>query len=413
MTLPSVVDLVRVARRLRDLEDAVVFVGGCIVPLLVPEAIAPTIRPTDDVDCVVQAATTVEYYRLSERLRSVGFYECAEEGAPICRWIVEGVRVDVMPVAEAALGFSNRWYDQVLADPLEMEVVPGLRIRVARPATFLATKFEAFSSRGQGGYIGDTDFEDIVTVMAFRGDVVDAVLDADEPMRSYLCSCVADLLTRPDLEDLVSGCLDVPYQWAVAPVLAGMRRIARGPGHRTRVEWMGGPVVTLADLLRPGLLAVVVGVNPAPDSVAAGHYWQGRMGRTLWRRLRSVGLMPDGYDTGYEDDAAFEVGVGFTDVVKRATASAAELGAEERRHGRADLEEKLRRAGAPLVIFALKEAATTLLGDFSGNGFLSARIGGSEVFVMPGPYEKADRAEAVLDTLRRWVRLRRGGEGPG
>jgi hypothetical protein len=35
---------------------------------------------------------------------------------------------------------------------------------------------------------------------------------------------------------------------------------------------MGEKAETLADLLRPGLRAVVVGINPSPVSVAAGHY---------------------------------------------------------------------------------------------------------------------------------------------
>ncbi len=414
MRHPSIADVAKVARRLEDLNDEVVFVGGCVVPLLVPDTFGSTIRPTDDVDCVVQAATTVEYYRVGERLRAAGFRECVEEGTPICRWIVDGIRVDVMPAAEAALGFRNRWYDQVLADPLEIALNRDLHIRVASPATFLATKFEAFSDRGQGDYMGNTDFEDIVTVMAFRDDVVDLVLDAEASMREYLSSRARELLTLRNLEDLVSGCLDPAYQSAVPTVLARLRRVAMGPGHRVKATWMGQTVVTLEDLIRPGLLAVVVGINPAPDSVAAGHYWQGKTGRTLWRRLRAVGLLPEGVADGQEDDAAFAAGVGFTDVVKRVTRRADELSAEQLRVGLVDLERKLAPAGAPLVIFAFKAAATALLGGFDGNGFVRGlHIGVSEIFVMPGPYEKVERAEAVLDTLRQWVRRRREADHQG
>jgi len=184
--------------------------------------------------------------------------------------------------------------------------------------------------------------------------------------------------------------------------------LSENPGHRVQAEWMGETVTTLEDLLRPGLLAVVVGINPAPPSVAAGHYWQGNTGRTLWRRLQFVGLMPKSFD-GYEDDAAFGAGIGFTDVVKRPTASAAELSGTELVHGLADLEDKLAEVGAPVVIFAFKKAATTVLGYFEGNGFVRhLSIGASEVFVMPGPYENAEKAQGTLDTLRRRVaKLRR------
>jgi hypothetical protein len=84
---------------------------------------------------------------------------------------------------------------------------------------------------------------------------------------------------------------------------------------------MGVEVATLEDLLAEGLRAVCVGINPAPVSVAAGHYYQGRAGQRLFSRLRDAGVIPVG-GGGYEDDAAFAAGVGFTDIVKRPTPSA-------------------------------------------------------------------------------------------
>jgi hypothetical protein len=46
------------------------------------------------------------------------------------------------------------------------------------------------------------------------------------------------------------------------------------PDHRVVIEWMRESIETLEDLLRPGLDAVCVGINPTPTSVAAGHYYQ-------------------------------------------------------------------------------------------------------------------------------------------
>ncbi len=178
----------------------------------------------------------------------------------------------------------------------------------------------------------------------------------------------------------------------------------RGAGHhQVREEWMGKQVTTLADLLRPGLRAVVIGINPAPPSVAAGHYWQGNTGKTLWRRLRTIGALPVEID-GYEDDAAFAAGIGFTDVVKRPTAKASEVAEQELAHGRELLEGKLAALDVPLVIFAFKQAATTLLGGFDGNGLLRRRkLGGAKVFVMPGPYAPAQDAKRTLRALKRQV----------
>ncbi|MBV8564647.1 MAG: hypothetical protein JO273_04225 [Methylobacteriaceae bacterium] len=48
----------------------------------------------------------------------------------------------------------------------------------------------------------------------------------------------------------------------------------------------GQDVRTLRELLRPGLKAVFVGINPSRVSVDAGHYYQGKLGRRFWDRLQ-------------------------------------------------------------------------------------------------------------------------------
>jgi TDG/mug DNA glycosylase family protein len=171
------------------------------------------------------------------------------------------------------------------------------------------------------------------------------------------------------------------------------------PGHRVTEEWMGEEVETLADLLRPGLRAVVVGINPAPTSVAAGHYYQGRSGERFFSRLASVDLLPSG--DGFEDDRAFAAGIGFTDVVKRPTPGAKDLRPGELEHGRTLLEDKLAALAVPLLIFTFKGAATPLLGSFDGHGSLGRRrLADARIFVMPGPMEKRERVTAALAQLR-------------
>ena len=170
---------------------------------------------------------------------------------------------------------------------------------------------------------------------------------------------------------------------------------------------MGERVETLEDLLRPGLRAVVVGINPSCVSVDAGHYYQGRLGRRLWERLRRAGLVPSS-PRGGEDDAAFAAGVGFTDVVKRPTARARELRAGELEAGSRELARRLEATRPEVVIFTYKQAAESLIGRFEGNGFLpNVTFAGARVFVMPGPYEAADRAALTLHQLAQWVVERR------
>ena len=103
-----------VADRLGDLRDEVVFLGGATVGLLITDPAAAAVRPTKDVDVIVEVATWGEYAPLQDRLREHGFTEDTEEGAPLCRWVIEGIKVDVMPTNEAILGFSNRWYSPAM-----------------------------------------------------------------------------------------------------------------------------------------------------------------------------------------------------------------------------------------------------------------------------------------------------------
>jgi hypothetical protein len=52
--------------------------------------------------------------RLVESLRAKGFANDTSKGAPICRWIFNDIKVDVMPTDSEILGFSNKWLWKVL-----------------------------------------------------------------------------------------------------------------------------------------------------------------------------------------------------------------------------------------------------------------------------------------------------------
>jgi double-stranded uracil-DNA glycosylase len=162
---------------------------------------------------------------------------------------------------------------------------------------------------------------------------------------------------------------------------------------------MGEEVETLQDLLRSGLRAVCVGINPSPVSVKAGHYYQGRAGQRFFRRLRNAGLLRADL-VGFEDDAAFETGIGFTDIVKRPTPRANDVRPEEFAYGRELLKNKLIEHSPEVIIFTFKGAAVALFGPFAGNGFVpDLKMGNSTVFVVPGPYESAATAGATLREL--------------
>lgn len=64
-----------------------------------------------------------------------------------------------------------------------------------------------------------------------------------------------------------------------------------GVGHTVTEQWMGESTETLSDLLRPALRAFCVGINPAPDSVRAGHYYQATA-KKLFGNFDGNGFVP-------------------------------------------------------------------------------------------------------------------------
>lgn len=69
----NIIRIKAVAQCLKHLNHAYVFVGGATVSLYATQkALAAGIRPTDDVDIVVELATYADHTQMEERLRSLG-----------------------------------------------------------------------------------------------------------------------------------------------------------------------------------------------------------------------------------------------------------------------------------------------------------------------------------------------------
>jgi len=105
-----------VAKRLGPLLSEVVFVGGCTTGLFITDEGAAAVRPTVDVDVIAEITSYAGYATFSERLRALGFREDTSKGAPLCRWLIDGLKLDVMPIEETILGFTNRWYPTPAGD---------------------------------------------------------------------------------------------------------------------------------------------------------------------------------------------------------------------------------------------------------------------------------------------------------
>ena len=194
-----------VARALGDLCDELVFVGGCAAGMLCTSVQAPPPRATFDVDLVAEVAALAGYHALEARFAERGFTRDMSPDAPICRWRVGNVEVDLMPTDERVLGFSNRWYAIAMATSMSLILPSGKSIRLISAPAFLATKFEAFATRGGNDLMVSHDFEDIINVLDGRPGVETEIAEADGELASYLATRFRAVLLHPDFENTLPG----------------------------------------------------------------------------------------------------------------------------------------------------------------------------------------------------------------
>ena len=201
-------EMLRVAvKNLGELADEMVFVGGCTTGLLITAEGAAEVRATDDVDSIVEVTSYGQYNTFAEKLKKIDFREDTREGAPTCRWVKGEIVLDVMPLDEKVLGFTNIWYQPAIETAEEQEIAPRMTIKVISAPYFCATKLEAFDSRGVGDYLASHDLEDIITVIDGRAEIIDEISRAPEDVRKYISDKIAGLLKTGQFLDALPGYL--------------------------------------------------------------------------------------------------------------------------------------------------------------------------------------------------------------
>jgi TDG/mug DNA glycosylase family protein len=139
---------------------------------------------------------------------------------------------------------------------------------------------------------------------------------------------------------------------------------------------------TLPDIVGPGLRLLVSGLNPSLYAADTGVAY-GRPGNRFWPAALAAGLVTVDRDPWH---ARRHHGVGFTDLVKRASVGAAELTAAEYRHGldRLDHLGALIQPGA--IAFCGITGWRAATGDKAATlGWQERRVGGRPAYVLPNP----------------------------
>ncbi len=154
---------------------------------------------------------------------------------------------------------------------------------------------------------------------------------------------------------------------------------------------------TLDDLLVTGLDVAFVSINPSIYSAQRGHYFARRSNK-FWPCISRSKLTLRARDglgletLGCENDRdLLRYGIGFTDLVKRATARAADVAPSEFAAAVDALLQKIQRYGPRVACFhgvtGYRYVHRALAGDGPGPslGIQDVHLGATRIFVVPNP----------------------------
>lgn len=207
---PNLPHLRLVAEALGELRNEVVFVGGAVAGLLITDPLAEGVRATRDVDAVVDAGRA-QFHRIEARVMAAGFTRDMEE-VVICRWVHRdsGVLFDLMPVQSEVLGFSNPWYRYAVESAEWVDLGRGLGIRRVNAVAFVATKLEAFRSRGAGDVMASHDLEDVLNIVDGRDALTAELAAAPDAVRAAIASAIGQILQNHDFANALPGLIAEP-----------------------------------------------------------------------------------------------------------------------------------------------------------------------------------------------------------
>ncbi|MBI2690934.1 MAG: hypothetical protein HYX29_03175 [Solirubrobacterales bacterium] len=198
------------ANALGPLVDEVVFVGAAVLPAWITESEVLPLRATDDTDCVIDVATKAKYDAFGRRLRSQGLRE-DNESAVLCRWRVpdSDLIVDVMPSEQSILGFNGKWVHLAHRDGMSAEFEIGRvgTVRIVRPELWVAMKLDAFGTRGNNDFYSSKDFDDLVSIVRGRPQLVEELRTSRQDIREFVAASILGLKRSKQFEVGVVGAI--------------------------------------------------------------------------------------------------------------------------------------------------------------------------------------------------------------
>jgi hypothetical protein len=171
-----------------------VFTGGSVVGLLITDPAAPPPSRTKDIDIVLEITGYGDFVAMEHVLRQSGFTQRWEERASVVIWYWRGIRVDFLPHKPTAMMGTNRWFPNLIVEAERVEVLPGKYAWCASAPCFIATKLEAFFSRGKGDFLMSKDIEDILAVVDGREELFEEMKFTAPDIRGFVGASLMELL---------------------------------------------------------------------------------------------------------------------------------------------------------------------------------------------------------------------------
>jgi predicted nucleotidyltransferase len=190
----------KVARQLERINNEVIYVGGAVISLYVTDSGAELPRPTMDIDISVQVSTYAQMDELRERLAALQIYPALTEKV-LYRYVFEDILIDFIPFEETPLGPTNTWLKPGFKKGYPVQIGDSV-IQILPVSLFIATKWEAYKSRG-GDPRMSHDFEDIIYVLdnnlAFTDDVQRAAAD----VQLFLNAMAKEILAHSSRDEII------------------------------------------------------------------------------------------------------------------------------------------------------------------------------------------------------------------
>jgi TDG/mug DNA glycosylase family protein len=165
----------------------------------------------------------------------------------------------------------------------------------------------------------------------------------------------------------------------------------------TRAELIAAADRSVADVTAPGLAILFCGINPGLYTAAVGHHFA-RPGNRFWPVLHAAGLTPRVLAPS-EQRLLLDLGLGITNVARRASATADELAPDELVRGGRELRAKVRRLRPRwLAVLGIGAYRAAFGKPRAALGRQVETIGDTGLWVLPNPsglnahYQREDLA---------------------